>query len=167
LDHLLAIDILLPTRDVVADELGHIRVVAHNNKDRRGLAALAGGRFLPQSVGLLVVAIQALKARFKLVGQLGFACDRLGAAAFLGQLFPDPHPEVAVCGLVTGHGIVGHGHPGHLDDAAFDSVDEGEVGNDPGEKGPLAIAGAAQEEGRGRQVVDDPDTSLGLDILEA
>ena len=59
------------------------------------------------------------------------------------------------------------GHAGHLDDAGLDGVDQREVGDDPGEERPFGIARAAQEERRGRQVVDRLDADLGLHGLDA
>ena len=49
----------------------------------------------------------------------------------------------------------------------LDGVDQREVGDDPGEERPFGIAGAAEEERRGRQVVDRLDADLGLHGLDA
>ena len=49
----------------------------------------------------------------------------------------------------------------------LDGVDQREVGDDPGEERALGVAGAAQEERRGREVVDGLDADLALDRLQA
>ena len=159
---------LLPAGDVVEDQLGDVGVVADDDEDRRGDALGAGlGVLLPQAVILLVVAVEAVQRALQLDGQLGLAADGLGPAALLGQVLADAQPEVAVGGLVAGHRVVGHGHARHLDDAALDGVDQREVGDHPGEERAFGVAGAAQEERRGREVVDHLDADLGLDRFEA
>src|SRR3546814_12886685 len=50
---------------------------------------------------------------------------------------------------------------------SLDGVHEGEVAHGPGEEGALGIAGAAQEEGGGREVVDRADAELALHRLDA
>ena len=50
--------------------------------------------------------------------------------------------------------VVRHRDARQLDDAALDGVHQREVADGPGEQRSLAIAGAAQEERRGGQVVD-------------
>jgi len=79
----------------------------------------------------------------------------------------DAEPEVAVGRLVARHRVVGHGHAGHLDDARFDGVDQGEIRSHPGEKPPLPIARPTEKEGRGREVVHGLDADLALDRLQA
>ena len=82
-------------------------------------------------------------------------------------MLADAEPEFAVGGLVALHGVVGDRNAGNLDDAGLDGVDQGEVGDDPGEQRSLGIARAAEEERGGRQVVDRLDADLGFDGLDA
>ena len=103
----------------------------------------------------------------QLGGELRFAADGVGLAALLGQVLADAQPQVAVGGLLAGHRVVGHGHAGHLDDAGLDGVDQREVGDHPGKERAFGVAGAAQEERRGREVVDGLHADLGLHGLEA
>ena len=128
---------------------------------------LGVGVLLPERVIFLVVAVEAVERPFQFGGKLRFVAEFLGLAALLGQVVADAEPEVAVGGLLAGHRVVGDRHAGHLDDAGFDGVDQGEIGNHPGEERSLGIARAAQEERRGRKVVDRLDADLGFDGLDA
>ena len=125
------------------------------------------GVLLPQAVILLVVAVEAVQRPLQFDGELRFAAHRFGLAALLGQVLADAQPEVAVGRLLAGHGVVGHRHAGHLDDAGLDGVDQGEIGNHPGKERAFGIARAAQEERRGRKIVDGLHADLGFDGFEA
>ena len=78
-------------------------------------------------------------------GELGLAAHGLGLAPLLGQVLPDAQPEVPVSRLVAHHGVIRYRHSGHLDDAALNGVDEGEIGDYPGKEGAFGIAGAPQK----------------------
>ena len=75
------------------------------------------------------------------------------AAPGLGQPVADVLIDVPIDRLV-GAGQVLHRHARHLNDAGFDRVDQREIGHHPGKQRALRITGAAQEERRGRQVID-------------
>ena len=82
-------------------------------------------------------------------------------------MLTDARPDIPVSGQLAGHRIVRDGHTRHLDNAALDGVDQREVRDHPGEECTFGIARAAQEKGRGRQVVDDFDADLGFDGFQA
>ena len=136
----------------------------------RGVRAEDGGQALPAEV--VAVADEAGKgdllgdALLQFGEQLRLAADGLSLLALAGQVLADAGPELAVGRCGAGHGVVGDGDAGHLDDAGLDGVDEGEVGDDPGEECPLRVAGAAEEERGGGEVVDGLDADLGLDRLQ-
>jgi hypothetical protein len=75
-------------------------------------------------------------------------------------------PQVAEHRHLAAGDVVGDRHARQLDDAAFDGVHQREVAHRPGEQRALGVAGAAQEERRGRQVVDRCDAQLALDGFE-
>ena len=168
LDDGLFADLLFPAGDEVEDQLGDIGVVADDDEHRRRDAAGAGlGVLLPQAVILLVVAVEAVQRPLQFDRELRFAADRVGLASLFGQVLADAQPEVAVGGLVAGHRVVGHRHAGHLDDAGLDGVDEREIRDHPGKERAFGIAGTAQEERRGRKIIDRLHADLGFHGLDA
>ena len=93
--------------------------------------------------------------------EFGFTADGFGLPPFLGQVIPDADPEVPVGRLVPHHGIIGHGHPGHFDDAGLYGVDQRKIRHHPGEQGAFRETGAPQKEGGGGEIIDHFDTQLG------
>ena len=77
---------------------------------------------------------------------------------FFGMLLADVLPQVAEHRHLAARDVVGDRDARQLDDAALDGVHQREVAHRPGEQRALGVAGAAQEERRGRQVVDDAAT---------
>ncbi len=76
-------------------------------------------------------------------------------------------PQVAEHGHFVARDVVRHRHARQLDDAALDGVHQREVAHGPGKQSALGIAGAAQEEWRGRQVDDAADAELAVDGFKA
>ena len=137
-------------RDVVVDQLGRGRVVAHDDEAGRDLDA----RRLPQREGLLVVPVERFERGLQLHGEAQ-GVERLRLAPPpLRHLPPDVLPEVAELRHLAARDVVRHRHPRQLDDAAFDGVHQREVAHRPGEQRPLGVAGPAQEEGSGGEVDD-------------
>ena len=110
---------------------------------------------LPELEGLLVVAVEGLERGLQLrrEARAGSSVSAL-PRPFLGIFGADVLPEVAEHGHLAAGDVVGHRHARQLDDAALDGVHQREVAHGPGEERALGIAGAAQEEGRGREVDD-------------
>ena len=163
---------LLPAGDVIEDQLRDVGVVADDDEDRRREAVepVAVSRVLAShaAVVLLVVGVQALERAFQLDGELRLAVDAASVLRpFLGRSSPDARPEVAVGGLSPVIESSATGTRGTLTMPALDGVDQREVGHDPGEQRALAVARAAEEERRGREVVDGLDAELALDCLQA
>ncbi len=132
---------LFPAGDVVEDQLRNVGVVADDDEDWGcDSLGLGVGVLLPELVVLLVVAVQALDGPFELGGKLWFFVELFGLPAFPGKVLADAEPEVAVGGLVALHRVVGDRDAGDFDDAGFDRVDQGEVGDDPGEERSLGVA---------------------------
>src|SRR6185369_6211257 len=102
---------------------------------------------------------------FQLAGEDGIAAALalvLRAPALLREGVPDMLVDDAVGGLVALHRVVDDRDAGDLDDAGLDGVDEGEVGDDPGEEDALGVAGTLEvERGRGN-VVDGADAEGGM-----
>ena len=88
-------------------------------------------------------------------------------APFFGIRLADVLPQIAKDRRVGVDRVVGHRHARQLDDAAFDRVHQREIGDDPGEQRAFLVAGAAQEEGRGGEVVDGAQPDLALQRLDA
>ena len=82
-------------------------------------------------------------------------------------MLADAEPQVAVGGLLACHGVVGHGHAGHFDDAGLDGVDQRKIRDHPREKRGFGPARAAQKERRGRKIVNGLHPDLGLHGLQA
>ena len=88
-------------------------------------------------------------------------------AALPRQSLADVDPQVAVLGVLPGHGVVGDGDARHFDDTALDGVDQGEVGHHPREQRAFRAAGIfAARSGRGRQVEDRLDADLLVNGLQ-
>ncbi len=153
----------LEAGDVVVDQLGGRGVVADD--DEAGRHVDAG--LLPELERLLVVAVE----RFERGLQLDREAERVElaglAAAFLRHLLADVLPEVAEHRHLAAGDVVGDRHARQLDDAALDGVHEREVAHRPGKQRAFGVAGAAQEERRGREVDDALEAELALDGFEA
>ena len=134
--------------DEVVDELRGRRVVADDDEVRRRRDA----GLLPQRERLLVVAVERRERGLQLHRQAQRIEPARLAAAPLRHLRPDVLPQVAELRHLAAGDVVGHRHARQLHDAALDGVHQREVARRPGEQRPLGVAGAAQEEGRGRQV---------------
>ena len=149
--------------DVVVDQLGGGRVVAHHDEAGRHLdTGLA-----PLAEDLLVVAVERVEGGLQRRGNAqGIEHRRLGAprARHLGA---DVLPQVAERGHLAAGDVVRHRHARQLDDAALDRVHQGEVAHRPREQRALRVAGAAQEERRGRQVDHPAQTQPALHRFEA
>ena len=113
------------------------------------------------------MAVEGCERGLQLDGQLERVESAGIAAPLLGHVGPDLLPENAELGRVAVGDVVGDRHARQLDDAALDGVHEGEVADGPGEKGTFAVAGAAQEEGRGGEVDDARNADFALDRFEA
>ena len=85
---------------------------------------------------------------------------------FFGILLAECLPQVTKFRGVAAGDVVGDRHARQFDDAAFDRVHQREVAHRPWEQRALRVAGAAQEKGRGGQIVDTRDAELALDGLE-
>jgi hypothetical protein len=158
----------LPPRDVVEDELRDVTIVADD--DEHGRRLVAGPVRLapfPEAIAGLIVAVEAVESPLKLDRELGLARNSIGLPTLAGQLLADAGPEVAIGRLIAQHRVIGDGDPGNLDDARLDGVNQREVGDDPGEERPFAVARAAEEERGRRQVVNRPDAGLVADRLQA
>jgi hypothetical protein len=86
------------------------------------------------------------------------------AATLPGHVLADVLPEVAKDRHLVARNILGDGHAGQLHDPALDGVHEGEIAHRPREKRPFRITGAAQEEGRGREVDHTRDAELAVRV---
>jgi len=62
--------------------------------------------------------------------------------------------------------VVGHGHPGKLDDSALDGVHEGKVAHGPRKKRAFRVSRSSKEKGRGRQVNDAGFPDVAADGFE-
>ena len=122
---------------------------------------------LPQLEGLLVVAVERFERRLQARGQLERVEFLALAAALLRHVLADVLPEVAEHRHFVAGDVLRHGHARQLHDAAFDGVHQREVAHRPGEQRALGVAGAAQEERRGRQVDDARDAELAVHRFEA
>jgi len=150
--------------DVVEDELRDAGVVADDDEHRRGracgLGLLVGA---PAPVVRLVVAVEAVQRTLQLGGKPRLAGDRRALAALSREVVAHPRPQVAIRRKPAPHRVVGDRDARDFHDAAFDRVDQREVRDHPREQRPLGVAGPAQEEGCGGQVVDGADPELRLD----
>jgi hypothetical protein len=63
--------------------------------------------------------------------------------------------------------IVGDRDPRHLDDAAFDRVNQREIRDDPGKKKAFVVARAAQKERRRRDVIDGAQIDFPAESFDA
>ena len=126
--------------DPVMHELGGSGVVADNDENRRCAAAAAG----PVFEDLAVVAIKRLESAgelgWKLVGGELLALLRPASLRQLHiRMFLDVAINMAIDWFVGARQVL-HRDARHFDDAAFDSVDQGEVGNHPGEERTFRVA---------------------------
>ena len=136
--------------DVVVDQLRDGGVLADDDEaGRDGDAAL-----LPQLEGLLVVAVERLERGLQPRRQLQRIEVAAGAAPLLRHVLADVLPEVAVDRHLVAGDVLRDRHARQLDDAALDGVHQREVAHRPGEERAFGVAGAAQEERRGREVED-------------
>jgi len=93
----------------------------------------------------------------------GLACALARKAA---TALPHDLPKAAVDRhIVGGDVVIVDRHPGQLDDAALDRVEQREVAHDPGKEPALAIAGAGEEEWRRRKIVDAGKSDLDASTL--
>ena len=103
--------------------------------------------------------------------QLGRKIVRIEFAGFrralLRHLLADVFPDVAEHRHVGIDRIVRDRHPRQFHDAAFNRIDQGEIGDHPREQRALLVTGAAQEEWRGGEIVDRADADLALERLDA
>ena len=88
-------------------------------------------------------------------------------AALAGHALADVLPQIAELGRVGAGDVVGHRHPWQLDDAALNGVHQREVAHCPRKQRALPIAGAAQEERRGRQIDYPAQAEPALHHLQA
>ena len=138
----------LETGNVVVDEFRCGGVVADDDEAWRRFDVF----FFPKIESLFVVAIQGTKRGNQLRRQFVRVEFSAGAPALLWHFFANVLPEIAEHRhFRLGH-IVGDRHPRQLDDAALDGVHQREIAHGPGEQGALAIARAAEEEGRGGEI---------------
>ena len=133
--------------------------------DEAGRHADAG--LLPELEGLLVVAVECLQCGLQSGGQLERIEFFALAAALLGHVLADVLPQVAEHRHFVAGNVLGHRDARQLDDAALDGVHQREVAHRPREERALGVAGAAQEERRGRQVDDAAKPELAIDGFEA
>ena len=150
-------------RDVVVNQLGRGRIVAHHDEARRNPDVC----FLPETKDLLVVAVEGVQ-RGQQFGRQAQRVQGLGLAASpLGHLLPDMLPQVAELGHVLARYVVRHRHPGKFHDAALDGVHQREVAHGPGKEGPLRVARPAQEERRRGKVQHPVDAELPAHRLQS
>ena len=97
---------------------------------------------------MAMIAMQMVQPEIKRIQALGFA------TTFLRHLGPDMLPQVAEHRHFGARDVVCHRHAGQLDDAALNGVHQRKIAHRPGEHRPLCVAGAAQEERGGGEVVD-------------
>lgn len=155
----------LPTRYPFVNELRGRRTIADDDEDRRHRNA----RPLPFLEFSLVVVVEGIERRLQNARKL----KRIEIAglprAFFGKLV---RPTLDVLPKITEHRHVGidrivrYRDARELDDAAFDRIDQGEVGDHPGKERALFIARAAQEERRGGKIIDRAYAHLALQGLD-
>ena len=154
----------LEAGDVVVDQLGGGGVVADDDEAGRHLDAAS----LPEVEGLLVVAVEGFEGGLEFDGQAERveACSPCRGLSWASPCGCAPRG----CGTSASPSpgmLSATGTRGQLDDAALDGVHEREVAHRPGEQRALGVAGAAQEERRGREVDDAGDAELAVDGFEA
>ena len=110
-------------------------------------------RTLPALKFAFVMAIESVERGFECVGQSKRA-ELGGTGGGFGQILADFFPQIAVDDPIGLHQIVGDRHAREFDDAALDGVNQAEIRDDPGEEIAFRVARAAEEEGRGGEVVD-------------
>lgn len=89
--------------------------------------------------------------------ELGFA------AGGFGHFLADVFPEVSEDGHFRAGDIFIDGDAGEFDDPAFDGIHQRKVADGPAEEGAFGVAGATEEEGGGREIVDALDAEFSLD----
>ena len=124
------------------------------------------GRF-PASIRVGVVAVEAVQRALQLFRQDRIAAGVAFAACPFGNVLADIFPEGAVHQVFRLRGIICDRDARHFDDAALDGVGQREIRDDPGKQHALAIAGTAEKERRGGQIVDRPDADLALNSFQA
>ena len=149
--------------NVVVDQLGDRGVLADDDEARRH----ADAALLPELEGLLVVAVECLERGLQARRQLERVELFALAAALLGHVLADVLPEVAEHGHLVAGDVLGDGNARQFHDAALDGVHEREVAHRPGEQRALGVAGAAEEERRGRQVDDAGKAELAVHGFQA
>ena len=149
--------------DVVVEQFRSGRVVAHDDEARRRLNA----RFAPLVEDLLVVAIERFEGGLQPYGNAQRVEQRGLGAPLSWHLRADVLPQVPKRGHLATGDIVRHRHTRQLDDAALDRVHQREVAHRPGEQRALRVAGAAQEEWRGRKIEHPAQTQPALHHFEA
>ncbi len=117
-------------------------------------------RVLPGLECLLVVAVEGVERGLKLGGDGARVALAGLAGAGLRHVAADVVPQVAEGQRLRVRHVVRDGDARQLDDAALDRVHQREVADRPGEQRALGVAGAAQEERGGGQVVDAVTPSL-------
>ena len=122
---------------------------------------------LPELEGLLVVAVERFEGGLQLDGRLSGSRSSALPRPFLGIFLPMCSQRSRNIGISSPGMLSATGTRGQLDDAALDGVHQREVAHRPGEQRAFGVAGAAQEERRGRQVNDARDAELALDRFEA
>src|SRR5262249_18328822 len=115
---------LLPTSDKIKDELRYIGIVAHNNENGRRTFRTSLRVLFPKAIVFFIVAIETEQGSLQFGREFRLSAYGLGLAALLGQVLADAEPQVTVCGLLAGHGVVRDRNAGNLDDACFNCVDE-------------------------------------------
>ena len=139
----------LEAGDPLEHQLGDGGVLADHDEDRRH----ADPGALPALELARVMAVERGQPGPEHGGQVEGA-ELGGARGGLRQVLADMLPEIAVDDRIDADEVVAHRHARQLDDAALDRVHQAEIRHDPGEEIALWIARTAQEEGRGREVVD-------------
>ena len=110
--------------------------------------------------------VEGLQRRLQLHGNLQRIEAGGLAAALLRHVLADVLPQIAELGHLAARDVVGHRHPGQLDDAALDRVHQREVAHRPGEERAFRVAGPAQEERRRGQVDHAGEAELASDRLQ-
>lgn len=66
------------------------------------------------------------------------------SSPFLGHIFADMLPKISEHGHFIAWKVLSHRNAWQFDDAAFDSIHQGEIAHGPGKETALGITGPAQ-----------------------
>ena len=124
------------TGDIVVNQLRSRSIVTDNNEARRNPQPA----LLPLLVGFFVMSVKGVERRDERGGQRQRVQMLRLTATLLRHLTPNGLPKIPKRGHFSTRNVIGHRHTRQLNDAALDSVHQGEVAHHPGEKRRFGIA---------------------------